>query len=104
MIGKAYFDDGHVEQIVNCEIHSNYDVEFWTEDAHYNYIGLIEDIPDVYFPNSKELCKHINHRFYKLGPFMMTDIGQLERNASIVDIDHIDIFFGKENNYATSKD
>lgn len=88
MKGKVYFGDGHVEQIVKCEIHSDYDVEFWTEDAHYHYVSFIDEKLFLYEPlNDIQVMKHRSHYFYKI-----------TNRAVLVDIDHIDIFFGKENN------
>lgn len=89
MRGKVYFKNGAVESILNYIIHTDYDVEFWTKDAHYHYMSLIEDHSFLYEPLSIiQVMKHRHHYFYKI-----TD------TAILVDIDRIEIFFGKEHNH-----
>lgn len=87
MRDKVYFSDGTVEPILYYIIHTDYDVEFWTKDAHYHYISTIEDHPFLYRPaNVIETFKYRRHYFYRI-----------DHAAILVDISKIEVYFGKEN-------
>ena len=95
MLGKVYFSDGTTKPILNYIIHSKYDVEFYTEDGQYQYIGLIEDYPEAYIKTSQNMCcKLMTHRFYKI-VFIGDAVAGYERTVIPVDIDKIEIVYGE---------
>jgi hypothetical protein len=90
MLGKVYFSDGTTEPITHYIVHGKYDVEFNTEDAHYHYIALIEDVPEVYVKNSLNVCcKYLTHHFYRI---VYREDG---RQVIPANIDKIEIIYGK---------
>lgn len=73
MLGKIYFGDGHIEDIIWLCIHNDHNIEFWSNNGMYEYeVAYDEELnrPD----NRLLLFKRSYHRFYRIEDVVKSSI------------------------------
>lgn len=65
MLGKIYFGDGHIEDIIWLHIRDDHDIEFWSNSGMYKYEVTYDE--ELNRPDTRSLWfKRSHHRFYRI--------------------------------------